>query len=166
MRSIYEDTRVPLQLRRLMVFTEICQRAKAKPDEMVHLSAYTQLSLGVVYISAFNAFIAYGGVFEYAHTREEVEAQGIALIPNDEWVACALTTNLVAFTKPARYPVQLLWYWNAYVKNRLHEYVDSHETHFFKINDEIDLEYAPHRYHERLIATVHLPLWDDAVYSG
>ena len=41
MRSIYEETRIPVQIRRLMVFDEICQLAKSKPDEIVHLSPYT-----------------------------------------------------------------------------------------------------------------------------
>ncbi|MGP4847664.1 hypothetical protein ACTXGQ_26445, partial [Marinobacter sp. 1Y8] len=35
------------------------------------------------------------------------------------------------------------------------------EEHFFKINDEIDWEYPAHKFHQRLVATARLPLWDD-----
>jgi hypothetical protein len=74
---------------------------------------------------------------------------------------CALTVNLIPFTKPARNSVQLLWQWNRYVRNRLHAYIDYREEHFFKINDEIDWEYPAHKFHQRLVATARLPLWDD-----
>ncbi|GLR28079.1 hypothetical protein SAMN05660405_01392 [Psychrobacter pacificensis] len=50
MRSIYKEVRVPVQIRRLMVFNEICRLAKAKPDEIMHLSPYTQLAFGVMYL--------------------------------------------------------------------------------------------------------------------
>ena len=91
-----------------MIFDEICRLAKSKPDEIVHLSPYTQLAFGVMYLQDFKRFVAFGGVFEYAHTREEVIKQRIHLIPNDELVMCALTVNLKAFTKPARHSTQLL----------------------------------------------------------
>lgn len=41
-----------------MVFDEACQMAKKKPDEIVHLSRFTQLSLGIMYLKDFkkNAF--------------------------------------------------------------------------------------------------------------
>ena len=54
MRSVYEENRIPLQIRRLMIFDEICQLAQKKPDEIVHLSRYTQLALGVMYLRDFN----------------------------------------------------------------------------------------------------------------
>ena len=161
MRSVYEETRIPLQIRRLMVFDEICKLAKSKPDEIVHLSPYTQLSFGVMYLLDFKRFVAFGGMFEYAYTREEVIEQRISVIPNDELVMCSLTVNLKAFTKPARNAVGLLLQWNDYVKNRMHAYVDYREEHFFKINDEIDWNYPAHKFHQRLVATARLPLWDD-----
>lgn len=161
MRSVYEENRIPLQIRRLMIFDEICQLAQKKPDEIVHLSRYTQLALGVMYLRDFNKYIAFGGMFEYAHTREEVIEQGINVFPNDELVRCAITVNLKPFTKPARAPIQLLWHWNNYVKNRQHAYIDYCEESFFRINDEIDWEYPPHKFHDRLVATARLPLWDD-----
>lgn len=161
MRSIYEEKRIPVQVRRLMAFDEICRLAKAKPDEIVYLSPYTQLAFGVMYLKDFKRFVAFGGMFEYAHTREEVIEQGIDVILNDELVMCALTVNLKPFTKPARNSVQLLWQWNRYVRNRLHAYIDYREEHFFKINDEVDGEYPSHKFHQRLVATARLPLWDD-----
>lgn len=161
MRSVYEEERIPLQIRRLMIFSEICCKAKENPDEIIHLSRFTQLSFGVMYLKDFNKFIAFGGVFEYAETRKEVIEQRIKVFPNDEPVVRALTVNLKQFTQPARVPLQLLWHWNKYIKNRMHAYVDYREEHFFKINDEIDPEFSPHMFHDRLVATAHLPLWDD-----
>ncbi len=161
MRSVYEDKRIPLQIRRLMIFDEVCKLAKDKPDEIVHLSKFTQLSFGVMYLKDFKRFIAFGGVFEYAETRKEVIEQRIKVFPNDEPVKRALTVNLKQFTQPARTPIHLVWYWNKYVKNRMHTYIDYREEMFFRINDEIDSEFPPHKFHDRLVATAHLPLWDD-----
>ena len=161
MRSVYEEERIPLQIRRLMIFSEICKLAKNKPDEIIHLSRFTQLSFGVMYLKDFKRFIAFGGVFEYAETREEVIEQRIKVFPNDEPVKRALTVNLKQFTQPTRTPMQLVWYWNRYIKNRMHAYIDYREEGFFRINDEIDSEYPPHKFHDRLVATAHLPLWDD-----
>ena len=110
MYEVYEDESIPLQIRRLMVFDEICRLAKAKPNKIVHLSPYTQLAFGVIYLKDLKRFVGFGGMFEYAHTREEVIEQGINVVPNDELVMCALTVNLIPFTKPARNSVQLLWH--------------------------------------------------------
>lgn len=38
MRPIYAQSRVPLQIRRLMIFNEICRKAKQYPDEIVYLT--------------------------------------------------------------------------------------------------------------------------------
>ena len=43
----------------------------------------------------------------------------------------------------------------------MHAYVDYREEVFFRINDEIDSDYPPHKFHDRLVATARLPLWDD-----
>lgn len=157
MRSIYEDKRIPVPLRRLMAFDELCKKAKLHPDKIVHLSRFTQLAFGLIYLKDIKSYMAYGGIFEYAHTRQE----GIHIIPEDELIMCALTVNLESFTKPVATPIQLLWHWNNFVKNRLHCYIDYREECFFRINDEVDEEYAPHQFHERLVATAHLPMWDD-----
>ena len=127
MRSVYEEERIPLQIRRLLIFDKVCQMVKKKPDEIVHLSRFTQLSLGIMYLKDFKKYIAFGGVFEYAETREEVIEQRIHVSPNDEPVMRVLTVNLKQFTKPARTPVELLWHWNNYVKNRVHAYIDYRE---------------------------------------
>ena len=38
MRPIYEESRIPIQIRRLMVFDEICRKAKACPYSNIYLS--------------------------------------------------------------------------------------------------------------------------------
>lgn len=38
MRPIYENKRIPLQLRRLMIFSEICLKAKQCPHENVYMN--------------------------------------------------------------------------------------------------------------------------------
>ena len=108
MDYVYEDERIPLQIRRLLIFDEICKLANKQPDEIIHLSRFTELSLGVMYLKDFKKFIAFGGVFEYAETQEEVIEQRIKVFPNDEPVRRALTVNLEQFTKPARTPLQLV----------------------------------------------------------
>ena len=77
MNYVYEDERIPLQIRRLLIFDEICKLAKKQPDEIIHLMRFTELCLGVMYLKDFKKFIAFGGVFEYAETREEVIEQRI-----------------------------------------------------------------------------------------
>ncbi|CAM4138953.1 hypothetical protein PSAR109036_11050 [Psychrobacter arenosus] len=161
MRPIYEEERLPVQVRRFMVFDELCRKAKSRPDEIVHLSKWSQLALGIMYLKDFKKYIAFGGVFEYADTHEEVIEQRINVFPNDEKVMCALTVNLKQFTKPAYSSIELLWRWNDYVKNRMHAYIDYREECFFRINDEIDWEYPPHKFHDRLVATARIPMWDD-----
>ena len=55
----------------------------------------------------FKKFIAFGGVFEYAETREEVIEQRIRVFPNDEPVTRALTVNLKQFTLPKKNTLKL-----------------------------------------------------------
>ena len=38
MRPIYENKRIPLQVRRLIIFSEICLKAKKRPHENVYLN--------------------------------------------------------------------------------------------------------------------------------
>ncbi|WP_350561985.1 hypothetical protein [Psychrobacter sp. CAL346-MNA-CIBAN-0220] len=161
MRSVYEEESIPLQVRRLMIFDEICRKAQKYPDEIIHLSRFTQLAFGVMYLQDFKKFIAFGGIFEYAHTRKEVIEQGVHCLLHDELIMCAITVKRQAFTKPVRKPIELLWHWNNYVKNRRHTYLDNDVQHFFPVNDELEMDYPPHRYHKCLVATMHLPLWDN-----
>ena len=161
MYEVYEDESIPLQIRRLMVFDEICKLAKKEPDEIIHLSKFTQLSLGVMYLKDFKKFIAFGGVFEYAHTRQEVIEQGLDKQFHEDTVMCAITTERQAFTKASRTPLGLLMSWNKQVKNRAYTCLDGNVKHFFKVNDELELDYPPHKFYGRLVAARGLPLWDD-----
>ena len=161
MYEVYEDESIPLQIRRLMVFDEICKLAKKEPDEIIHLSKFTQLSLGVMYLKDFKKFIAFGGVFEYAHTRQEVIEQGLDKQFHEDTVMCAITTERQAFTKASRTPLGLLMSWNKQVKNRAYTCLDGNVKHFFKVNDELELDYPPHKFYGRLVAAKGLPLWDD-----
>jgi len=161
MRSIYEKVRVPIQIRRLMVFDEICRLAKAKPNKIVHLSPYTQLAFGVIYLKDLKRFVAFGGMFKYAHTRQEVIEQGLDKQFHEDTVMCAITTERQAFTKAYRTPLGLLMSWNKQVKNRAYTCLDGNVKHFFKVNDELELDYPPHKFYGRLVAAKGLPLWDD-----
>ena len=52
MRTAYEEKRIPLQIRRLMLFSEICRKAKKYPDEVVHLAGYSKIAFNIVYSRA------------------------------------------------------------------------------------------------------------------
>lgn len=161
MRPIYVQSRVPLQIRRFMIFNEICRKAQKYPDEIVYLTPESQLALGVMYLQEKKRYIAFGGVFEYAHTRKEVIEQSVHHLPHDEYIMCAITVKRQAFTKPVRTPIELLWHWNNYIKNRRYTYLGNNVQYFFPVNDELEMDYPPHRYHERLVAIMGLPLWDN-----
>ena len=165
MRSIYrlsyKEERLPLPIRQLLIFNEICRKAKHKPNKVVHLLPHTKQALAVMYLQDCKKYIAYGGMFEYAHVRRDVVEQGVHRLPHHEYVMCAITIKRQAFTKPVRTPIELLWHWQDYVKNRCYTYLDIDEQPFFPVNDELEIEYPPHRYHERLVACEYLPLWDE-----
>ncbi len=161
MRSVYEDKRIPLQIRHLLIFLNICRKAKNDPNQIIHLSGYSKLAFGVQYLQGNRRYIAYGGVFEYAHTRAEVVKQGVNKLPHDEYVMCAITIKKQAFTKAVRTPFELLINWNRFVKNRAYKCVDDHMESFFKANDELEVDYLPHKYDGRLVAATDLPLWNN-----
>lgn len=161
MRAVYEDKRIPLQIRRLIIFTKTCHRAKKYPDESVHLNFYSPIAFSVVYSKIDKKYTAFGSVFKYAHTRTEVIERGVDKLPHDEYVMCAITTKRQAFTKAARTPFGLLINWNKYVKNRPCNYIDDNVKVFFPVNDELEVEYLPHKFCEHLVATKKLPLWDN-----
>ncbi len=50
MRTTYEEKRIPLQIRRLMLFNEICHKAKKYPDEVVHLAGYSKIAFTILFI--------------------------------------------------------------------------------------------------------------------
>ncbi len=161
MRSVYEDERIPLQVRRLMIFAKICRRARKCPEEFAHLNFETQLAFSVIYFEKNKKYLAYGGVFKYAHTRQEVIEQGLDKLAHDELVMCAITVKSQVFTKPVRTPLALLWQWNKQVKNRPYNYAGDNPNHFFPVNDELEKDYLPHEYHKHLLAIENLPLWDN-----
>lgn len=161
MYSTYEDERIPIQIRRLMIFNKICRRAKNNPDKIAHLDFYSQIAFGVIYVKRDKKYIAFGSVFKYAHTRQEVIEQEVDKYPHEEYVMCAITTKKQAFTKAARTRLGLLISWNKYVKNRPYHYIDNRIKGFFKINDELEIDYPPHKFNERLVAIKNLPLWDN-----
>lgn len=165
MRSVYEDKRIPLQIRRLLIFINICRKAKNNPDQIAFLSDYSKLAFGVQYLQGSRRYIAYGSVFEYAHTRAQVVEQGVNKLPHDEYVMCSITVKKQAFTKAVRTPFELLINWNKCVKNGTYKCVDDHIESFFKVNDELEMDYLPHKYDGRLVAVTDLPLWDDKTFQ-
>ncbi|WP_201584499.1 hypothetical protein [Psychrobacter sp. HII-4] len=161
MRTAYEEKRIPLQIRRLMLFNEICRKAKKYPDEIVQLAGYSKIAFTVTYSKKDKKYTAFGGVFKYAHTRQEVIEKGLDKLPHDELVMCALTVKRQAFTKASRTPLGLLIEWNKHVKNKPFKCIKDNIDTFFKVNDELETDYPPHRFYERLVASAYLPLWDD-----
>lgn len=161
MNSVYEDERIPLQIRRLMMFNEICRKAKKYPDELVALAGYSKIAFSVIYSKKNKKYTAFGGVFKYAHIRQEVIDQGIDKLPHDEAVMCALTVKTQAFTKASRTPLGLLIGWNKHVKNKSSKCIKDNIDTFFKVNDELEIDYPPHKFYERLVASAYLPLWDN-----
>ena len=63
MHPIYENKRIPLQLRRLMIFSGICLKAKQCPHENVYVSTKSQLAFSVMYFKKSKKYVAYGSVF-------------------------------------------------------------------------------------------------------
>ena len=161
MDSVYEDERIPLQIRRLMLFNEICRKAKKYPDEIVQLAGYSKIAFTVTYSKKDKKYTAFGGVFKYAHTRQEVIEKGLDKLPHDELVMCALTVKRQALTKASRTPLGLLIEWNKHVKNKPFKCIKDNIDTFFKVNDELETDYPPHRFYERLVASAYLPLWGD-----
>ncbi|MFZ2844843.1 hypothetical protein [Psychrobacter sp.] len=161
MRTAYEEKRIPLQIRRLMLFNEICRKAKKYPDEIVHLAGYSKIAFNIIYSKKDKKYTAFGGVFKYAHIRQEVIEQGIDKLFHDEPVMCALTVKRQAFTKASRTPLGLLLGWNKHVKNRSFKCIKDNMDTFFKVNDELDKDYLPHRFYEILLSSANLPLWDN-----
>lgn len=151
---------LPLQIHRLIIFNRICRKARMCPDEIVYLSSETQLAFSVIYLRKNKKYLAYGGVFEYAHTRKEVLEKELDKIYYEELVMCAITIKKQFFTKPASTPLALLKQWNKYVKNRPYNYVSGNLDTFFPVNDELEKDYLPHEYHKHLLAIKNLPLWD------
>ena len=161
MRLIYKDKRIPLQIRRLMIFNKVCCVAKEDPNELIHLPCYSQIAFSIVYSKKDKKYTAFGSVFKYAHTRQEVIEQGIDKRFHEDTVMCAITTEIQAFTKASRTSLGLLMSWNKHVKNRAYTCLDSNVEIFFKVNDELELDYPHHKFYGRLVAAKDLSLWDE-----
>ena len=161
MYSLYKVKILPLQVRRLLIFNKICSIAKKFPNNFIILMPDSSLAFSVYYSDRSKKYVAYGGIFEYAHTRKEVLEKELDKIYHDEFVVCAITIKNQFFTKSVRTPLSLLKQWNAYVKNRPYNYVCGNPDAFFPVNDELEKDYLPHEYHKHLLAIKNLPLWDD-----
>ncbi len=163
MYPTYYEKRIPVQLRRLMIFNEICCKAKMFPDEMVHLNYYSNIAFGVIYSTLSDKYTAFGSVFEYAHTRAEVVQQGLDKLAHDEYISSAMTVKRQPFTKACRTSLSLLLSWNKYVSNKPSYSLSNDIKHFFPVNDELKLDYPPHKLYGRLVANADLPLWNNEV---
>ncbi|WP_201589586.1 hypothetical protein [Psychrobacter sp. Pi2-51] len=161
MEYVYEDKRIPLQIRRLMLFNQVCRVAKKRPDEIVHLAGYSTIAFSIIYSKKDKKYTAFGGEFKYAHTRQEVIEQGLDKLPHDDTVMCAIMVKRQAFTKAARTPLGLLINWNKHVKNRTYMCLEDNVKSFFKVNDELEMDYPPHKFYGKLVASADLPLWDN-----
>ena len=84
--------------------------------------------------------------------------QGIDKLFHDEPVMCALTVKRQAFTKASRTSLGLLIGWNKQVKNKSSKCIKDNMDTFFKVNDELEMDYPPHKFYERLVASAKLPL--------
>ena len=164
MHSIYKDKRIPLQIRRLMIFNKVCCAAKENPYEVIHLPCYSRIAFSIVYSKKDKKYTAFGSVFKYAHTRQEVIEQDVDKKCHEDTVMCAITTERQAFTKASRTSLGLLMSWNKQVKNRAYTCLNGNVEIFFKVNDELELDYPPHKFYGRLVAAKDLPLWDEKCF--
>lgn len=165
MRSIYEDERIPLQIRRLIVFSNICRKARRYPDEVVYLSPETQLAFSVIYFERSKKYIAYGGVFEYSYMSNGGSSQNFDLPINDDLTTCEILIKKRQFTKSVDTPIELWWRWNNRVRKQFHAYLYNYQNHLIQVNDETDLGYEVNNTKKCLLASAKLPLWNNMKYS-
>ena len=93
MRPIYEESRIPIQIRRLMVFDEICRKAKARPYSNIYLSTKSQLAFSVMYFKDSKKYVAYGGVFEYSYISDEGIKYDFDIPIHSDYPMCAITVK-------------------------------------------------------------------------
>ena len=99
MDYVYEDERIPLQIRRLIVFIKVCHKAKKYPDEIVYFSAETQLAFSVIYFEGTKKYIAYGGVFEYSYMSSDGIKKNFDVPISDDLEMCEISIKKRQFTK-------------------------------------------------------------------
>ena len=161
MRPIYENKRIPLQVRRLIIFSEICLKAKKSPHENVYLNTKSQLAFSVMYFNDSKKYVAYGGVFEYSYILDEGIKYDFDIPIHSDYPMCAITVKGQPFTKPARTPLGLLTNWNKYVQNKVSNSFEDDLNPMFLLHGELGETYVPHRFYEILVSSADLPLWDN-----
>ena len=161
MRPIYEESRIPIQIRRLMVFDEICRKAKARPYSNIYLSTKSQLAFSVMYFKDSKKYVAYGGVLEYSYISDEGIKYDSDIPIHSDYPMCAITVKGQPFTRPARTPLGLLIDWNRYVQNKVSNSFEDDLNSMFLLHGELDKIYIPHRFYEILVSSADLPLWDN-----
>ena len=161
MRSVYGNKRIPLQIRRLMIFSEICFKAKQCPHENVYVTTKSQLAFSIIYCNKSKKYVAYGGVFEYSYILDEGIKYDFDMPINSDYPMCQITVKGQPFTRPARTPLGLLIDWNKYVKNKVSNCFEDDLNSLFLLNGELEKDYLPHRFYEILVSSANLPLWDD-----
>lgn len=161
MRPIYEESRIPIQIRRLSIFIKICRKAKARPYSNIYLSTKSQLAFSVMYFKDSKKYVAYGGVFEYSYISDEGIKYDFDIPIHSDYPMCAITVKGQPFTRPARTPLGLLTDWNRYVQNKVSNSFEDDLNSMFLLHGELDKIYIPHRFYEILVSSADLPLWDN-----
>ncbi|MEN8625296.1 MULTISPECIES: hypothetical protein [Psychrobacter] len=161
MSSVYEDKRIPLQVRRLMIFSEICLKAKQYPYENVYVDTKSQLAFSVMYFSKSKKYVAYGSVFEYSYISEEGIKYDFNVPIKSDYSMCQITVKGQPFTRSVRTPLGLLIDWNKYVKNKVSNCFEDDLSSLFLLHGELEKDYVPHRFYEILVSSANLPLWDN-----
>ena len=160
MHPIYENKRIPLQLRRLMIFSEMCSKAKQCPYENVYVNTKSQLAFSIMYFKKSKKYVAYGSVFEYSYISDEGIKYDFDIPINSDYPMCQITVKGQPFTRPARTPLGLLIDWNKYVKNKVSNCFEDNLNSLFLLHGELEKDYTPHRFYEVLVSSANLPLWD------
>ena len=161
MHYVYEDERIPLQIRRLLIFDEICLKAKSCPHENVYVNTKSQLAFSVMYFKKSKKYVAYGSVFEYSYISDEGIKYDFDIPINSDYPMCQITVKGQPFTRPARTPLGLLIDWNKYVRNKVSNCFEDDLNSLFLLHGELDKDCLPHRFYEILLSSANLPLWDN-----
>ena len=161
MRSVYEDERIPLQIRRLMIFTKTCLKARQSPNESMYLTTKSQLAFSIIYFSKSKKYVAYGSIFGFTYVTEEDITEDFDIPINSDYPMCQITVKGQAFTRPARTPLGLIIDWNEYVQNKVSNSFEDDLNTLFLLHGELGKDYLPYRFYEQLLSSTDLPLWDN-----
>ncbi|MGP4953247.1 hypothetical protein ACTXGO_13850 [Psychrobacter sp. T6-1] len=108
MDYVYEDERIPLQIRRLLIFTKTCIKARQFPNESMHVTTKSKLAFGIIYFSKSKKYVAYGSIFAFTYVMEEDITEDFDIAINSDYPMCQITVKGQPFTRPARTPLGLL----------------------------------------------------------